>query len=228
MLAKKIGITVIIAGAIGVAAGWSASQTKQVEPARVATVDGWGLVQRMLNTDEYLPAREANAQGWAEQLDVLQEDLKGLQDQVAGLSQSDPQRPVLAQQFQAKYQEFQTRGAQARQGFDQFSAGQAAEAFESVKRVATRIAQEQGYTHLLSRKTDAITSTGSIATVTQEIMQRNVFMAPDADDITEAVRLAMDLPEHLPDASEMMLDGQATDPATDEDTAESDDDTSDE
>ncbi|MEM7623602.1 MAG: hypothetical protein AAF235_10430, partial [Planctomycetota bacterium] len=116
--------------------------------------------------------------------------------QIELLAPTDPQRQAMGMTFQQKLQQLQQTGLTAQEQFAVFVANQAADAYERVRETAEAMGRERGYGLLIASRDDAkIADRPNLPTVMQEILSRPVLISSDANDITEAVREALDLPE---------------------------------
>lgn len=210
-LKKTLIIASLAAGAM-FAAGF-ASSGRAVEPARVATVDTWALVQRMLNTEAYQPAREALGAEWTGKLESRQAQLEQLRNEIEQLAPTDAARQPLIQKFQGLFQEFERTGRDAQTAFEKLAADQAIEAFGKIRDEAVKLAKDKGYSHLLAGRMDSeVVSADNVGTVTQEILARPILLAPEADDLTETIRVALNLPVELPQDEDATGAAPAADP----------------
>ena len=174
----------------------------------IATVDLLTLLEDMLQTEDFKPARDAYREEWETRLDALQTQLQQIETELRMSSPQDPGVRALQQQYQQTGFEFQQVQREAAMGFDQFNAEQAAEAYQTLHAEAKALADSMGYSHLMvSRQEGEITERGNLATVTQEILARPVVLAPDADDLTARLREKLSIPvppepETLPEMTE--------------------------
>jgi Skp family chaperone for outer membrane proteins len=196
---------------------WGEAQQPEGSPAfRVGTVDLLSLLEDLLQTDEYRPARDQFRQDWEERIGVVQQTLAQIEGELRLATPADPGTRALQQRYQQTAFEFQNMQREAQMNFDAFSAEQAAAAYEKLHAAAQELAGELGYSHLIAtRRGPAILDRNNLATVTQEILARPVIASPESDEITARLRERLAIPVR-PEPAE----GGETSPAEGEDATE--------
>lgn len=178
------------------------------EAAKIATCDVYFLVEKLVDTDQYAPARTAEQDRIKQALAPLETELasmeKDLESMQRDLQNANPQ-DVAAQSkyqgfqekrgiYQTKTTEYGQRRQQLFDGYSELIAGQFADAYKKVSAEMKRIADERGFTYVLAQKTGDIKAREPRALV-EEFLSRPVTIAPADADITEAVRTSLKLPE---------------------------------
>lgn len=162
---------------------------------KFATADLLTLLEDMLQTDDYKPARDAYRGEWETQLEEIQGRLQRIETELRMGGQQNPNARALQQQYQQTGFEFQQIQRDATLGFDQFNAEQAAEAYQKLQAEARSLAKSLGYSHLfVNRENPMITERGNLATVTQEILARPLALSPEDNDLTARIREQMSIP----------------------------------
>lgn len=191
-----------VALSLAALAGWRGADSAahaefqdSATPHKVGTVDALALLREMLNSDAYGPARETMQKEAEARLQQGDEELRRLNTELELLPQGDPRGQQLRQQLQQGFQLLQQQGQQEAAAFQQFSAGQATDAYRQILEAVRGVADEKGYTHVLTtRAGDTPDRSDNPAGVIQEILSRPVVVSPLSDDLTPAVRERLALP----------------------------------
>jgi Skp family chaperone for outer membrane proteins len=147
------------------------------------------LINELMQSDRYLPARQDAAPELRQQLTELAEELQELQNTLRG---ADPQDPE-TQAGIAAYREKSSRAAQLQSqianAIERKFAEQLVECFELVKSSADAIADDLGFDYVISTGAadEQLSREDSTATLRQ-ITARPMIRFPKAADITEDVR----------------------------------------
>ena len=169
-------------------------------PAKVATLDIFTLIEAGMTQDQYTNPRDEVRADYETRLQDLSDRIERIRTEAQLLQPGDPQLGQLQQQFQQLQQEAQGVSVEAQQFMRVMTSEQAVEIYRTAAEVGKRLQVERGYTHLIiTRDADRdfnIPQVGdSIQAVTQEILARPVIGFPEADDLTEAVRLELGIPD---------------------------------
>lgn len=161
------------------------------EPAAIAVVDALAIVEKLLDSDRYRPARDDMQARVRSELDELASRIQQLQSQAASLDQASPEFQQAADQFN----QAQQRDAILRAGVDEHATSQAAEAYRLAIEIASVVAQRQGFTYVLASRTEpTLVRSKNLNTAIQEILARGVIVMPQGSDITDAVLAELKLP----------------------------------
>lgn len=157
-------------------------------PARIATVDVFGIIEKMIQSDRYMPAREANNKEQRDRLDAMVAELQKLQTELQSLDPSKAETQTMAKDFDTKRQEFQQAQYEAQQNVEKFNTIQLNEVYVLVVDAVDKVSQAKGYTHVLASKAArAENKSETVSASLQEILARPVVRAPAADDLTPLV-----------------------------------------
>lgn len=172
------------AGAGAVAQG--GSQTAPV--VRVATVDPFQLIEKMMTAPEPTDARARAVAGTDEKLRTLESELQQIDTRLQGAKPGDAGAQELVTRAQAAQQEYQQLQAQRQADLEKINSAQLIETYGKVTKAATKIAVDRGYTHVIaSRSPDRALTTPSVASTLQELLARPVIKSVPGDDLTAAV-----------------------------------------
>lgn len=203
---ERVGLWAGVVVAIGLATGLRLPERAAVaQPSgqvlRVATVDMFLLLESMIESDRYKPARDARDAEIRAKFEAFNAELKALETKVQLIPQGTPEFQATMQQGQAKEAERQQYAQQAGRENDAFVAAQVKEAYAIVHKAANDAAEQLGYTHVVATRLDAASMKGeSLAPIMQEILARPFVRSSNADDITTRVRTDLGLPEKAADA----------------------------
>lgn len=186
---RAMVVVAMIAAAGTGAALFSSHATAQgsATPAptvRIASVDLLDVVERMVLSDKYKPARDAYTQGQRDSLQPLVAELKAMADQGKTLTQGTPEFQALVQKYTEKQQEIQQKNEDAQNAIAQFEAKQVSEAYALVSAAATRMAERMGYTHVIATRSDTQIRSNNVPGVVQEILAHPLVAYPKGDDLT--------------------------------------------
>jgi Skp family chaperone for outer membrane proteins len=181
----------VAAGGVGLWIALEQPATAQtVAPAaqRIATLDALAVVERLVLSDRYKPARDKLSDEASAQLKVLSDTLRDYESKAQALAQDSPELKALASQYQTVSQQLSQAEQKAVADQDRFNAQQIAEAFRLVSEAATALASQRGYTHVVQTRIGDVTfrSQGVAGTI-QEILARPIVTSPAADDLTSAL-----------------------------------------
>lgn len=186
-------------GAVGLGAFHTpalAQDTAQpAAPTRIATLDVFGIIEKLVQSDRYLPAREANNKEKRDMLDKMVAELEALQQELQTADQTAPDFQPKLQVFEQKRQEFSQAQQTAQADVEKFNTAQLIEAYGLIVDAADKIALERGYSHVVSsRPPRAENKADNLGAGLQEILARGVIRSPLSDDITAAVSAELKLP----------------------------------
>lgn len=213
---ERLAIWAGVAGAIAISLGMRLPESRVIaqpsgQTLRVASVDMFMLLEGMIASDRYKPAREARDAEIKTKYDALMAELKQLETKIQLIPPGTPEYQTTMQQGQAKEVELRQFTQQASRDQDTFVASQVREAYGIVHEASNAVADRLGYTHVFSTRLDATSMKGdSLAPVMQEILARPLVRGASSDDITEQVRVELKLPEKT---AESVLTPGATAPA---------------
>ncbi len=160
-------------------------QTAVAEPARIATIDALALIDLMLQSERYEPARSAKVKELNDQIVPIGREVTDLESKLIMGKKDDPQRDTMVQTWQGKKQQLQQLQQALSAELDKFNSKQAAEAYDIVLATSDALAKQGGYTHvLMTRKERGFTAENQAGTV-QQLLSRPLAMWPATDDLTD-------------------------------------------
>lgn len=176
------------------AAGASSRSAAPPEAARIATCDVYQLVERMIDSDQYIPARNVEQERVKGLLSPFEADLEKMQKELQAADPKDPAAQEKFKAFQTKREEYMAKRQQAADGYTDLVTGQFADAYTRIAAEARKTAESLGYTHVIAHKRGDIRAHDPRQLV-EEFLSRPITVAPDGTDITEQVRAVMKLPD---------------------------------
>lgn len=185
------------AGVIGTSVWQQSAQAEAPRAAsqRLATIDVYGLIERLIDSDKYKPAREAFINELRGKLEVMQNELEASQTALKAMDQTKPEFQTEVGKFQGRYQEFQQLQNDSNDQAEQFNTSQLVEAYHLIVGGAARIAKEKGYSNVInSRGMGVEVKANNLPGSLQEMLARPMVFSLPEDDISEAVATEMKLP----------------------------------
>lgn len=184
------GVVFFIVG-MGVALGGGAAamRASEADPARVAVCDVYGVVEKLLETDRFKPALDAEKKKAEETMQPLQEELNELGRQLQNANPEDPGVQDAYRQYQRKGQEFQQKAGELQKQLSRFVSRQFLEAYAMAKASADAMAEELGYDYVIaSRGIEEEIKSDDPERVVQAVLARPVIKMPKDADITDVVK----------------------------------------
>jgi hypothetical protein len=152
-------------------------------PAKIATCDVYAVMQVLVESDRYKPARVSEQDKARGQLKDIADQIKSLEGQLKSMDPKDEKTLQVFRDYNAKKEQFQERQSE----LDEFLGNQFVTAYEEVRKAADAVGEKLGYTHVIaSRKANEKPST-DMDRITQQVLSRPMLRSPASDDITEAV-----------------------------------------
>lgn len=187
-------------------AGAGSSVLAAPDSAKIATCDVYQLVERMVESEQYMPARNVEQERVKAQLVPYENQLETMQKELQASDPKDPGAQEKFKTFQAKREEYMAKRQAAADGYTDLVTGQFSDAYAKITAEARKVAASLGYTYVLAHKRGEIRAHDPRQLV-EEFLSRPVSVSPEGVDITEQVRNAMKLPEKSaggPDASPLL------------------------
>lgn len=204
---ERLAVWIGVASAIAISLGMRIPESRVVaqpsgQTLRVASADMFLLLEAMVASDRYKPAREARDAEIKTKYDAIMAELKQLETKIQLIPPGTPEYQNTMQQGQAKEVELRQFTQQASREQDAFVASQVREAYGIVHEAVNTVADRLGYTHVFSTRLDATSMKGdSLAPVMQEILARPLVRGASSDDITDKIRVELKLPEKAPEGT---------------------------
>lgn len=185
------------------------SPTTSPVVVNMATIDVFRCLKAYMQSPEMIAARDAQNAEFAATEAEIRNRIQNNQNKLKILPQGDPQYAVTQQAVQADaqaYNEFRQRVATESR---EVAVAQSTEAFIAIHAKSAELAEQLGYTHLVSAKLDVADLTDengatvkSTAQMIQEILSRPVLFAPEGDDITVRLLEALDILQYEVDEAD--------------------------
>lgn len=196
-----------LALAAGAGGAWSVSS--RPAEARIATIDVFGLVERISDLPEFAGLRDERVDFYTREIEARNTRMGELRNEAAGKTPEE-QMP-LHNEFVRLQGELTSMQSEAQQELERLSAEHFAEALKRVRAAANTAAADLGYSHVIgSRPFDTEINTDATGLFLQELVLRSVVVSPATDDITAYVAdTVLKLPPPVLDA----MPEPATEPA---------------
>lgn len=192
-MGERVVVYSLLVAALGLGAGVQFGRTAEAarnqvapEPARVATVDALALVDLMLQSERYAPAREAKVKELNDQLLPLGREVTDLEGKLIMGKKDDPNRESLVTTWQGKKQQMQQLQQALGAELDKYNSKQAAEAYELILTTVDAMAKSGGYSHVLMTRKERTFMAENQAGTVQQLLSRPLAVWPAADDLTDA------------------------------------------
>lgn len=196
----RIAAISVIAAAL--AAGWlmhagpaSARTGSGVELAlvhaeqRIATINTFAIVEKMVQSDRYKPARDAQMKDFQARMTGARGELEALVKDITTAGQDTDQGKALIQQYQVRKREAEQLDEELQMKAAELSTQQLAEAYRLVVETANAVAEKSGYTHVIATRglaTEPLQGS-NLAAAVQQILARPMVRFPAGDDLTDVV-----------------------------------------
>ncbi len=187
-----------LALAARVPGGGSAAWAVGAQPAtpRIATVDVYSLVERLIARPEMATPLNDLAQALNDRVNAARQELETLQRELQGLAPTDPQAGARQQDFLVKREGLNQLFQQSSAELDKARAEQLIDAYKQAREAAGAVSGRLGYTLVIaSRAPDAPIQQQAMALALQELLARPVLKSDPADDITKQVAEELKLGE---------------------------------
>lgn len=201
---ERVAVYALLAGCFGAALAGSgallgpasravAVAPAETAPAKVAICDFYLLVERLVDTDTYAAPRKAEEARIAGILSPLENELNTMNIELQNANPNDPAVQERYRAFETKRSDYMARRQDLSDAYSRIVSSQFVEAYEKVVAETRRIAEQQGYTYVAAHKSGRITATEPRRLV-EDFLARPLPIVPEGADLTEQVRMAMNLP----------------------------------
>ncbi len=185
-----------LASSAGLCAAQPATATAAQAPAtpqRIATVDALMLVDLVLDSEPIKTTRQAKGKELDETFRKSQKELMDLEARLLMGAKDDPLREGLIKDWEVKKKNLNDLQATLSSDFDKFNSHKAAEAWIMVTAKLDELAAQYGYTHVFTTRRERSFMADTQAGTVQQLLSRQIIVAPAADDLTERAITAMNL-----------------------------------
>ncbi len=155
----------------------------------IAVVDVVGVVERLMDSDRYKPARDEV--GAAAEADVkpLRERVQAIEEKHRGLQPTDPAYGDAVREYQQARAALERRAQELSKEMDALTTKQLVECYRIVRASADATAEQMGYQYVVaSRPVDKDLDAQDTAAVVRAIIARPVLRFPNEADITPDVK----------------------------------------
>lgn len=162
--------------------------------ASIATCAVPQIVNELMASDRFSPARDELAEKLREEIKPIAEQGQALFEEMQGMSPEDEGAQEKVGQMQRLRQQLGQMEQQAAAQLETFTAKQIAECFELARSSAGAVADDLGYDYVIATVgEDEDLNTDSVETVLRQMLARPVLHAPEDADITDDVREDLNL-----------------------------------
>lgn len=191
---RQAAVFFFVGMGVALAGGAAAMKATEAEPARVAVCDVYGVIEKLLDTDRFKPAREVEQKNAEESLQPLQQELTEMEHQLQNANPEDQNAQETYKQYQKKRQEFQQKATELQTRLRKFMSKQFVDAYGMVKTSADAVAEDMGYDYVIaSRGIDEEIKTDDPDRVVQAVLARPIVKLPKGADITTDVKADLKL-----------------------------------
>lgn len=157
-------------------------------PAIIATCDVYDLIEKMVISDRYEPARRGEEARIRDRLNLIEDELLAMEEALKNADPADPAAQAKAAVYQKRRNDYSLLRGQAQQDFTDFVASQYIHAYDEVRKAVAKVAAELGYTHVISSRSDERTITATDPErLVEAFLGRPMVFAPKGTDISNLV-----------------------------------------
>ncbi len=211
---RVLGVVgLILVGALaGAWAGLSTSRHAPPDP-KIATIDLFGLVQRISELPEYADQREAEITRYTAEIEDLNTQLQVARQEAN--TKTGAEQTEIFNQVRTLQGMLTMKQSEAQQALEQMATSHFKNAHAKVQAAARQAAETLGYTHVISRRSPSVEINAEVTGLfLQELLLRDVVVAPSGDDLTAYVaEEILKLPAPA-DGSALTPEGAASDVGT--------------
>lgn len=197
LLALAIGLGLASQGTLGGNRAFAEPMTSAGgDASKVAVCDVYGIAEKVIQSDRYIPARQAEEDRLKKEIEPLENELKELQREIQALASSgadpkDEHSQAKVKEFQQKREAYAIAREKGAISLQQLISTQFIEAFGLVREAAAKVASDKGFSHVFASR-DARKPIESSPPPTPErlieaFLGRPVIVAPESADITADV-----------------------------------------
>ena len=188
-LAALLASTVLAFHAGGAAAAQpGGGQPSASGPARIATVDIYAIVEKLVLRPDYKKAQDDMKAKWDPRLETIQKEFSRIDADLQMIPQNDPKYAQVLKAGRDKQAEYDKAVQDRQVEFEGLSARQLTESYGTARDAASRLAERQGYTHVFAnRPPERPINASTLGASLQEFLARPLIKSPSGDDLTRAV-----------------------------------------
>ncbi len=184
-----------VVAALGLWAGASAlGRSSAAERPLIAVCDVFGVVEKLMDSDRYQPARRELGEAADAMLTPLRERVEALGARGRSLPEGDASIPEVAREFQRAQAELQQRVTEAAREMESLTAKQLKEAYTTARASTDAVAEQLGFVYVMaSRLPDKEVDGTDSASVVRAMLARPALRSPAEADITPDVLIDLKL-----------------------------------
>lgn len=189
----RVGARMMAAGCLvalmGLWVGASASgRARSADRPMVAVCDVFGVVEKLMDSDRYQPARREAGEAADALLSPLRDRVEALGARGRSLPEGDSSIPEVAREFQRAQAELQQRVTEAAREMESLTAKQLKEAYTTARASTDAVAEQLGFAYVIaSRLPDKDVDGTDSASVVRAMLARPMLRSPEDADITPDV-----------------------------------------
>lgn len=178
-----------LVAALGLWVGASAlGRARSEDRPPVAVCDVFGVVERLMDSDRYQPARREAGEAADALLQPLRERVEALGTKGRSLPEGDPTIPEVAREFQRAQAELQQAVTEAAREMEGLTAKQLKEAYSAARASTDAVAESLGFAYVFAtRLPDKEVDGTDSSSVVRAMLARPALVFPDTADITPDV-----------------------------------------
>ena len=154
----------------------------------VAVCDLVSIVEKLMESDRYRPAREELQAAAEAELAPLRDAGQQIEQRARNTPQDDPSFPEIFREFQRAQQDYQQKVQEGARRIEELTVSQLKEAYEVARASAEDVAADLGYEYLIAsrdatKEIEAIDVAGAV----RAMLARPIILAPEDVNITPDV-----------------------------------------
>lgn len=155
------------------------------EPGSIAVCDVYKVVERLMESDRYAPAREELTSAGEAEVRPMRETLESMEGELRQMAPDAPEREQAERQFRAAQMEFQRVVTEIQREINNLTEKQLKECWNITRSSAEAVAADLGYDVVVaSRELDKPLEGEDVPSIIRAMMSRPAIVFPDKADIT--------------------------------------------
>ena len=190
----SLALVVALTGRVNLPAAHGAVDVDKAGDARIAVVAAIRLMNELMESDRFKPAREEMETSLRTEVNEIIEKGKALEEHLKTLDQDSDEARQVKQQLLGLQGALGKKQQELGIRYEKFVAEQTRDAYKLIRDSAADIAEDKGFNYVLaSQFPDDEIVAGPVAGTVNDILGRPVMMAPPEADLTEEVREDLNL-----------------------------------
>lgn len=185
-----MALAMIGGGRTGALTSSATAAEKNADPRRlIAVVDIVGVVERMMDSDKYKPARDEAGAAAESEIKPMRDRLQSLEERLRGLPQGDPAFNDVGREYQQLRAELERKAQGLGRDMDQLTMRQLIECYRLARASADAVAEQMGFAYVIaSRPVDKDLEAPDTASAVRQLVARPMLRFPEGTDITPDVK----------------------------------------